>query len=229
MSSIHEAHEVSGSEPTRGPSTPLVLLLATGAGLAVAAQYYNQPMLGVLGVDLHAPERAVGWLPTLSQLGYALGLLLLAPLGDRYDRRHIILAKAAVLCAGLLLAGAAPSLGLLLVASLGVGLAATLAQDIVPAAATLAPAERRGKVVGTVMTGLLLGILLSRVVSGFVAEHFDSLPKPYRSFRAGYVFRNEKPGPGRFRQFMQFDADIVGAGSVAADAEVGSPARIAAR
>ncbi len=53
-----------------------------------------------------------------------------------------------------------------------------------------------------------------------MAEHFDALPKPYRSFRAGYVFRNEKPGPGRFRQFMQFDADIVGAGSVAADAEI---------
>ncbi|MGU3536408.1 histidine--tRNA ligase [Methylobacterium sp. A54F] len=61
---------------------------------------------------------------------------------------------------------------------------------------------------------------LTAPLARHVAEHFDALPKPYRSFRAGYVFRNEKPGPGRFRQFMQFDADIVGAGSVAADAEI---------
>jgi len=80
--------------------------------------------------------------------------------------------KAAVLCVALLLAGAAPSIAVLLVASLVIGLSATLAQDIVPAAATLAPEASRGKIVGTVMTGLLLGILLSRVVSGFVAEHF---------------------------------------------------------
>ena len=138
----------------------------------MASLYYAQPMLGVLGPDIGASDRAIGLVPTLTQLGYALGLLLLAPLGDRYDRRRIILAKAAVLCVALLLAGAAPSIALLLVASLAVGLAATLAQDIVPAAATLAPEAHRGKVVGTVMTGLLLGILLSRVVSGFVAEHW---------------------------------------------------------
>ncbi len=145
---------------------------ATGAGLAVASIYYSQPMLGVLGADIGASTRAVGFMPTLTQLGYALGILLLAPLGDRFDRRRIILAKAAVLCAALLLAGAAPGIGWLLVASLRIGLSASMAQDIVPAAATLAPESHRGKVVGMVMTGLLLGILLSRVVSGFVAEHF---------------------------------------------------------
>lgn len=61
---------------------------------------------------------------------------------------------------------------------------------------------------------------LTAPLARYVAENFDALPKPYRSYRAGYVFRNEKPGPGRFRQFMQFDADIVGSGSVAADAEI---------
>ncbi|MET0402917.1 MAG: MFS transporter [Cystobacter sp.] len=152
--------------------TPLVLLLATGAGLAAAALYYSQPMLGVLGTELHATARAVGWVPTLTQLGYALGLLLLAPLGDRYDRRRIILGKAAVLSGALLLASTVTAIGPLLAASLLVGLSATLAQDIVPAAASLAPSAQRGRVVGTVMTGLLLGILLSRAVSGFVAEHF---------------------------------------------------------
>ncbi|MDC0713249.1 MFS transporter [Stigmatella sp. ncwal1] len=172
MTSIPAAHDVPLQGPAHAPAIPLVLLLATGAGLAVASLYYSQPMLGLLGADIHASDRAVGWVPTLTQLGYALGILLLGPLGDRYDRRRIILAKATVLCAALLLAGTVPSMGPLLAASLAVGLAATLAQDIVPAAATLSPAAQRGKVVGTVMTGLLLGILLSRVVSGFVAEHF---------------------------------------------------------
>jgi predicted MFS family arabinose efflux permease len=153
-------------------SSSLTFLLAGATGLTVAALYYSQPTLGVLADDLHASPRAIGWIPTLTQLGYALGLLLLAPLGDRYDRRNIILLKAAMLCAALLLTGFAPGLGVLLVASLLVGLFATVAQDIVPAAATLAPAHERGKVVGTVMTGLLMGILLSRVVSGFVAENF---------------------------------------------------------
>jgi len=149
-----------------------MLLLAAGTGFAVASLYYSQPMLGILGADIGASDRAVGMVPMLTQLGYALGILLLAPLGDRYDRRRIILIKAAILAGALLLAGASSGIGLLLVASLVIGLSATMAQDIVPAAATLASDEHRGKAVGTVMTGLLLGILLSRVLSGFVAEHF---------------------------------------------------------
>ncbi len=153
-------------------SRGLVLLLAVGAGLSVASLYYSQPMLGVLGADIHASAETLGWIPTLTQLGYAFGILMLAPLGDRHDRKRIILIKAAVLSLALLSAAVSPSIGVLLAASFVVGLSATLAQDIVPAAAHLAPAEARGKIVGTVMTGLLLGILLSRVVSGFVAEQF---------------------------------------------------------
>jgi len=164
------------SHPAAAPAQPLtptlVGLLATGAGLSVAALYYSQPMLGELQADLGADARAVGLVPTLTQLGYAAGIFLLAPLGDRYDRRRIILAKAAALVAALLVAGASSAMPLLLAASLAIGLAATMAQDIVPAAATLAPEAQRGKIVGTVMTGLLMGILLSRVVSGLVASHF---------------------------------------------------------
>jgi predicted MFS family arabinose efflux permease len=150
-------------------SAALTLLLAGTAGLGVASLYYSQPMLAVLGADIGASEGGVGLVPTLTQVGYALGILLLAPLGDRIDRRRIILAKTAALALALLACGLAPGLGTLLAASLAVGLAATLSQDVVPAAATLAPAGQRGKVVGTVMTGLLLGILLSRVASGLVA------------------------------------------------------------
>lgn len=172
MSSIQSAHRhAKAATPAASLPAPLVLLLAATAGVGVASLYYSQPMLGVLGPDIGASERAVGFVPTLTQLGYALGILLLAPLGDRLDRRRIILCKTAALVLALLASGLAPGLGALLAASLAVGLAATLAQDVVPAAAVLAPEHQRGKVVGTVMTGLLLGILLSRVVSGLLAEH----------------------------------------------------------
>lgn len=160
-----------GSATTTEPSSRLVLLLASGAGLSVASLYYSQPMLGILASNLGISALSAGWIPTLTQLGYALGILFLAPLGDRHDRRTIILIKAALLVVALLASALAPSLDVLLAASLAIGLTATLAQDIVPAAATLSHAARRGKIVGSVMTGLLLGILLSRVVSGFVAEH----------------------------------------------------------
>lgn len=98
--------------------------------------------------------------------------MLLAPLGDRHDRRIIILLKGILLTVALLLSGFVQDISGLLVTSLIVGVAATMAQDIVPASASLASAAQRGKTVGTVMTGLLLGILLSRVLSGFVAEYF---------------------------------------------------------
>jgi len=175
MSSIQSTHEndQTAGQADSAPLAPrLILLLAAGAGFSVATLYYSQPILGVLGADIGASDHAIGLVPTLTQLGYALGILLLAPLGDRHDRRSIILIKAALLIAALLLGACAPSIGWLLVASLAIGLTATLAQDIVPAAATLAPLAQRGRVVGTVMTGLLMGILLSRVVSGLVAEHF---------------------------------------------------------
>ncbi|WP_227729603.1 MFS transporter [Yersinia proxima] len=149
-----------------------VLMLATGAGLSVASIYYSQPLLGVMGSDLHASVGAVGLVPTLTQIGYALGILLLAPLGDRHDRRIIILLKGILLTAALLFSGFVPGINALLVTSFVIGIAATMAQDIVPASATLVSAAQRGKTVGTVMTGLLLGILLSRVLSGFVAEYF---------------------------------------------------------
>jgi len=182
MSSIQNVHAwgVAGRAPVAlaeesaagAVSAPLLLLLATTAGLSVASLYYSQPMLGVLGPDMQADSRVVGLVPTLTQLGYALGILLLAPLGDRFDRRRIIVIKSIALMLALLLSGLAPGMGALLAASLAVGLAATVAQDVVPAAATLAPAAQRGRMVGTVMTGLLLGILLSRVVSGFVAQQW---------------------------------------------------------
>lgn len=168
--SLSSALSVAAQPPRAGLSPALVLLLATGAGLAVASIYYCQPMLAIVADELGASPGATGLVPTLAQLGYALGILLLTPLGDRFDRRRLILLKAGLLVLALGLSAVAPGLGALLAASLMVGLLATLTQDIVPTAATLAPEAERGRIVGTVMTGLLLGILLSRVVSGLLAE-----------------------------------------------------------
>lgn len=170
--SVIQATSNQTESAERALSSRTVLMLATGVGLSVASIYYSQPLLGVMGNDLHASVGAVGMVPTLTQIGYALGILLLAPLGDRHDRRIIILLKGILLTVALLLSGFVQDISGLLVTSLIVGVAATMAQDIVPASASLASAAQRGKTVGTVMTGLLLGILLSRVLSGFVAEYF---------------------------------------------------------
>ncbi|MBV8035219.1 MFS transporter [Roseateles sp.] len=152
---------------TLGPA--LTLLLATATGLAVASIYYVQPLLGLLSEQFGVGSAAIGLLPTLTQLGYGAAILLLSPLGDRFDRRRIIVVKAGALVAALALAALAPGFAALCVASVVIGLTATLAQDLVPAAATLAPEAQRGKRVGQVMTGLLLGILLSRVAAGSLA------------------------------------------------------------
>lgn len=154
------------------PSHRLVLMMAAATGMGVACLYYAQPLLGALSAEMHLSARAVGYIPTLTQLGYALGIIFLAPLGDRHDRRVIIFVKAILLVLALLAFALSPGLPMLLAASLAIGLTATLAQDIVPAAATLAHDRQRGRIVGTVMTGLLLGILLSRVFSGLIAAQF---------------------------------------------------------
>lgn len=164
MSAIPLTHDLGRTPVGLAP------LLAAGAGFSVASIYYSQPMLPELARGLQAGEGVIGAVPTLTQLGYAAGILLLAPLGDRYDRRRVMLVKSLLLALMLLACALAPNAPVLLVASLFVGLAATAAQDFVPAAVSLAPEHRRGKAVGAVMTGLLLGILLSRVVSGVVTQ-----------------------------------------------------------
>ncbi|MBJ9517342.1 MFS transporter [Citrobacter portucalensis] len=150
----------------------VIFVLAMGAGFSVAAIYYAQPLLPLMGQDLALSLTGMGLVPTLTQAGYALGILFLLPLGDRYDRRTLILLKSISLAALLLACSFTGQLHSLLLVSLLMGMAATMAQDIVPAAAILAPNGKQGKTVGTVMTGLLLGILLSRTVSGVVGEAF---------------------------------------------------------
>ncbi len=149
----------------------LLLLLATIAGVAVANIYYNQPLLDNFRESFPTSASWVGAVPAITQLGYAAGMLLLAPLGDRFDRRRLILLQIVGMCVALVTAAMAPTLPVLIVASLAIGVLATIAQQAVPFAAELAPPAQRGHAVGTVMSGLLLGILLARTAAGVIAQY----------------------------------------------------------
>ncbi|WP_082175863.1 MFS transporter [Archangium gephyra] len=146
--------------------------MAAAAGLSVANLYYHQPLLGDIGRTFQSPDRALGLIPTVSQVGYALGLLLIVPLGDSLERRRTIVLMSALVSLALVGVAVAPGLPWMVAASGLVGVTTVVPQLLVPFAANLAPAASRGRVVGTVMSGLLIGILLSRTASGFLGVRF---------------------------------------------------------
>src|SRR5262249_21358462 len=144
----------------------LVLLFAVACGASVANLYYAQPLLHTIGRALHVGSGTAGLLVTASQIGYALGLLLIVPLGDLPRRRRLVTRMPLLAAAGLAPATVAPGCAVLAVAIMIAGLSSVVAQVLVPFASALAADEERGHVVGRVMSGLLLGILLARTLSG---------------------------------------------------------------
>lgn len=154
-----------------GIGRALTILMALTCGVLVANLYYAQPVLSLIGADFAMAPALESSVVTASQLGYALGLILLVPLGDVVENRKLILTTMGFCvlgCVGLLASGSLPTLFLSMVV---VGVTACAAQMIVPLAAHLAPPERRGAVVGNVMAGLLGGILLARPISSLAAEY----------------------------------------------------------
>jgi len=161
-----EAAARPGQAPRAISERALLVLLAGAAGLGAANLYYAQPLAEAIAREFHTTAGGVSSALVGTQLGYAAGMVLLVPLGDVRERRGVIVTTTLAAAVALLGFAAAPSLALLAVASVLVGLGASLAQMIVPFAVGLAPPEQRGRVVGNVMGGLLAGILLSRTISG---------------------------------------------------------------
>lgn len=155
------------------PLSSFVLWIMTIAtGLCVANLYYCQPLLQQMQESFGATAREVGWIPTLTQFGYALGMLFLIPLGDQVERRGLIFISTLVSALSMIGMAVAPNLPVAIFMSLVVGVATMTPQFIIPFAAHLASEQKRGQVVGMIMSGLLLGILLARTVAGFVGAAF---------------------------------------------------------
>lgn len=146
----------------------LIWLLTIAAGMSVANIYYSQPLLAAIAQSFAISSSQAGFLGTLTQLGYGLGLLLIVPLGDSRERRPLIVLLLLLETGALLGTAFAPNMGWMAIASFAVGLLTVVPQIIIPFAASLAADEQRAGIVGTVLSGLLIGILLARTVSGLV-------------------------------------------------------------
>ncbi len=148
----------------------LTWLFAVASGAAVGNLYWAQPLLDFIAQDLHASAGTAGWLVTATQVGYAAGILFIVPLGDVRNRRRLV--PVMMLCAAvaLTLCALAPSMGLLLLAITVLGITTVAGQLLAPLAGDLADEADRGRVVGIVVSGILTGILVSRTISGLVAD-----------------------------------------------------------
>jgi predicted MFS family arabinose efflux permease len=173
VSSVIESTSTSITEETRNEPVAidkrLVFIMAVACALAVANLYYIQPMLAVMAQDFSVSVSVIGIVATMGQVGYATGLLFIIPLGDKYNQRKLIVGMLIAVTIALVIMAAAPSVAVIMIASFLVGLTTVVPQLIIPYAANLAPENGRGQVIGTVMSGLLIGILLARTISGFVA------------------------------------------------------------
>ncbi|MFG0676506.1 MFS transporter [Delftia sp. WSY_7] len=163
------------SPPMQATAAPVLpqstlLLMATACGLCAGANYFNQPLLHSIAIDLGISEARASLTVTMAQVSYALGLLLLVPLGDMLERRRLVLGLMLLAALGMLASGMAHSFTLLAAGTLMTGLFSVAAQVLVPMAASFAAPGASGRAVGLVMSGLLIGILASRSVAGVLSD-----------------------------------------------------------
>jgi len=160
---------VTTHKPKLTNTTLWVMTLTTG--LVVANIYYNQPLLTDMAQTFHVSNGEAGQVSMLTQVGYALGMLFVVPLADMVKRKRLMLINFAFIVAALLLTALAPNIHILILSGLLLGAASIIPQLLIPMAAHLAKPAERGKKIGFIMSGLLIGILLSRTLSGFVGAH----------------------------------------------------------
>ena len=160
----------STEQSTPTLTAPIILLMSVATGLAVASNYYAQPLLHTIGQQFSISNATAGTIVTTAQLSYAVGLMLLVPLGDMFERRSLIVLMNLLSAGGLLISAFSTSISMLIIGTALTGMLSVVAQILVPFAATLAAPHERGKAVGTVMSGLLLGILLARTAAGALAD-----------------------------------------------------------
>ena len=154
-------------------SAKQIYVMSAVAGINVANIYYNQPILNIIAQELHVSALAVGNLPTFSQIGYGLGLFFVSPLGDKMDRKKLLLLSHFLLGLSLIGLSLAENIYVLYALSLLVGLFAVSAQIVIPMAAAMSGKDK-GRVVGTIFSGLLTGILLARTLSGYITDWFGN-------------------------------------------------------
>lgn len=154
-------------------SRVLTLLFSVACGLAVANAYYAQPLLDAMADDFGIDRGVIGVVMTITQIGYGLGLLLIVPLGDLLDRRRLVVSQSLLTAVALLIVAFAPFGSVMLVGMAAVGLLAVVTQVLVAYAGTLAAPSERGRAVGIVTSGVIIGIMLARSVSGTLADLFE--------------------------------------------------------
>jgi len=153
------------------PLTRAILwTMAVTGGATVANLYYNQPLLADIARQFGVSPDTVGLIPMLTQVGYAAGMLLIVPMGDIVERRRLMMTMMALSVLALIAMGFAPTFPLVLAASFAVGLASVVPHLMVPFAALLAPGSERGRAVGTVLSGMIIGILLARTAAGSIGS-----------------------------------------------------------
>ncbi|UZR98519.1 MFS transporter [Chondrinema litorale] len=154
-------------------SKGLLFIMTVTTGLVVANIYYNQPLLGLMANTYGVSELNISSIPMFTQVGYALGLFLIVPLGDKLKRKKLVLIDFIFIIISLLAAAVSSTPLQLKIASLFIGLTSVVPQIMVPMAAQLASNEKRGAAIGTIMTGLFIGILGSRTLSGLIGSYLN--------------------------------------------------------
>ncbi|MBJ9986657.1 MFS transporter [Acinetobacter sp. S40] len=152
--------------------TPTVILMAVAAGICSGSNYFSQPLVHSMALSLHLSETTIAWVPTLAQIAYASGLLFLMPLGDILEKRRLLFILMLLASVGLLISGFSNHIGLIMLGTLITGLFSVSAQLLLPLAASLVPIQHSGRVVGFLISGLMIGILLARSLSGLMSTLF---------------------------------------------------------